>query len=109
MISQESEMLDIVLKSIGRELIRLRRRKGYSSHASFADEYGLPSVQYWRMESGKSNITLKSLVKVLAIHNISILEFFYNIRKYRQLRSNKTALRQEIEKLTSAVHSFKHH
>ena len=61
---------------IGNKLIELRKKKGYSSHEDFAYDYDLPRVQYWRIEKGKANLTIKSLYRLLAIHKLSIEEFF---------------------------------
>ena len=64
------------LITVGVTLGQLREQKGYPTIREFAQEYDLPMIQYWRMEKGKANITLKSLFKVLAIHGLSFHEFF---------------------------------
>lgn len=64
------------LKKIGDKLARLRLKKGYKSYESFAVEYGLSRMQYWRIEKGKTNITLRSLIVILNIHKITLQEFF---------------------------------
>lgn len=56
-------------------LKKLREEKGYSSSRAFADRYGLDPKQYWRMESGCHNYTLKSLINVLTIHEVSFRKF----------------------------------
>jgi transcriptional regulator with XRE-family HTH domain len=61
---------------VGLRLAELRERKGHSTLKEFAEEFDLPQIQYWRMEKGKANITLKSLAKILKIHNMSLQEFF---------------------------------
>lgn len=71
----EDVSLHSILETIGRELYSLRVGKGYTSHVDFASDHGLPRIQYWRMEKGKANITLRSLGKVLAIHNLTLEEF----------------------------------
>lgn len=83
----ENNSLRSILETIGRELYKLRVAKGYSSHVDFAADHGLPRIQYWRMEKGKANITLRSLGKVLAIHNLSLEEFLGRI--LRESISNK--------------------
>ena len=72
----KSDSFDETLEAIGKKLTELRLKKGYTSHATFAIDHNLPPIQYWRMEKGKANITLKSLHKVLSIHGISIDTFF---------------------------------
>ena len=65
-----------VLVVVGTRLADLRIKKGYSTIKEFTQKYDLPEIQYWRMEKGKANVTLKSLVKILNIHNITLQEFF---------------------------------
>lgn len=76
-----SESFDILLVEIGQRLTELRKQKGYKSHEAFAWDHDLPRAQYWRLEKGKANFTIKTLVKVLAIHNLSLVEFFKMERK----------------------------
>ena len=64
------------LESIGLTLAELRLKKGHSTIKEFAQVYDLPEIQYWRIEKGKANITLKSLSKILSIHGITLQEFF---------------------------------
>ncbi|PSR53255.1 transcriptional regulator [Adhaeribacter arboris] len=64
------------LKAIGERIKQLRIRKGYSSHESFAIDHDLGRMHYWKMESGKHNPTIKSLLQILEIHNITLKEFF---------------------------------
>jgi transcriptional regulator with XRE-family HTH domain len=72
----KEEVLDIALKDIGSKLAELRRKKGYTSHESFAYDHDIPRMHYWRIESGKTNLTIRSLMKILAIHNITLQQFF---------------------------------
>lgn len=64
------------LKRIGARLKRLRIKKGFKSYESFAVEHELSRMQYWRMEEGKTNMTVRSLIKILNIHKITFEEFF---------------------------------
>lgn len=64
------------LTVVGARLQELRIKKGFSTAKSFTEKYRLPEIQYWRMENGKANITLKSLYKILQIHNVSLQDFF---------------------------------
>ena len=65
-----------LLADIGNSLADLRVKKGYATIKSFAERYDLPEIQYWRMERGKANITLKSLSRILHIHRVTLHEFF---------------------------------
>ena len=69
-----------ILEKIGYKLRELRIKKGYSSYETFAFDNNLPRMQYWRIEKGKTNITIKSLVKILKLHSISLAEFFDDFR-----------------------------
>lgn len=56
----------------------LRKEKGYSSYETFAFDYNINRVQYHRIEKGQ-NITLKTLINVLKIHNLTIQDFFKDL------------------------------
>jgi hypothetical protein len=64
------------LKRIGDGLVVLRKQKGYTNVSDFTRDFKLPMIQYWRIEKGKANVTLKSLAKLLIIHNLSPEDFF---------------------------------
>lgn len=67
------------LRNVGNSLAKLRLEKGYQSVRAFASKYDLPEIHYWRMEHGKTNITLKSLTRILQIHKLSLQEFFCQV------------------------------
>ncbi|MBI2259669.1 MAG: helix-turn-helix transcriptional regulator [Flavobacteriia bacterium] len=69
---------DIVLIKIGLRLQKLRVEKGFTSYEHFAIEHELSRMHYWQIEKGKINLTIKTLLKYLEIHEISI-ETFFNI------------------------------
>ena len=85
----KEEALSNTLVRIGSKLTYLRKKKGYSSHEDFAYDFDLPRVQYWRIEKGKANITIKSLCKLLTIHNLSVEEFFFLM--YKEYKETKKA------------------
>jgi transcriptional regulator with XRE-family HTH domain len=72
----KTTMLNTALKKIGAALSDLRQKKGYNSIKEFAEDHDLSLIQYWRIEKGKANITVKTLTHLLAIHKISINDFF---------------------------------
>lgn len=65
-----------ILVAVGERLAELRVKKGYTTIKEFVQDYDLPEIQYWRIEKGKANITLKSLTKILDIHKLSLTDFF---------------------------------
>jgi transcriptional regulator with XRE-family HTH domain len=65
-----------ILAVVGATLAELRKKKGYPTIKEFTQRYDLPEIQYWRIEKGKANITLKTLVNILAIHKLTLYEFF---------------------------------
>jgi len=75
---QENIDHNITIEKIASKVKRLRIQNGYSSHETFAYDHELPRVQYWRMEKG-TNFTIKNLLKILDIHQISIEEFFSDL------------------------------
>ena len=83
------EYFSAFLLTIGDKLTELRKQKGYSSHETFAFDFDLPRVQYWRLEKGKSNFTIKTLMKILAIHNLTVNEFFQAVGNWEINQSEK--------------------
>ena len=63
---------------VSKKIKELRIIKGYSSYETFANDFELDRKQYWRIENG-SNITLKTLDKILIIHSISVSDFFKDL------------------------------
>ena len=72
------EYIDLRIAKIANKIKELRIKKGYTSHETFAWKNELNRVQYWRIEKG-SNITLKTLITILNIHDISLSDFFSDI------------------------------
>jgi transcriptional regulator with XRE-family HTH domain len=72
----KEDLLKNTLERIGNKLTDLRKQKGYSSHEDFAYDYEIPRVQYWRIEKGRTNLTIKSLCRLLTIHKLTVEEFF---------------------------------
>jgi transcriptional regulator with XRE-family HTH domain len=65
-----------ICKEIGDKLKHLRLKSGYSSYENFAVEHDLSRMQYWRIEKGLTNLTIRSLVKILNIHKVTLEDFF---------------------------------
>jgi transcriptional regulator with XRE-family HTH domain len=81
MFGVKEDTLKSTLERIGSKLTDLRKQKGYTSHEDFAYDFDIPRVQYWRIEKGKTNVTVKSLCRILSIHNISLEDFFCLLNK----------------------------
>ncbi len=80
MSNEYSDELNSITDSIGQRLKSLRLDAGYKSYEVFAWENNLSRIQYWKMEKG-TNCTLKSLFKVLKIHNLTYKEFFDSLEE----------------------------
>lgn len=70
--------IDEQIQKIATKIKELRKAKGFTSYETFAFEHNINRVQYWRIEKGQ-NITLKTLLKVLDIHEITLSDFFKNL------------------------------
>lgn len=77
-MEKSEKNIELKINQISKKLKEIRLSKGYTSYETFAFDNNLNRVQYWRIESG-SNITLKTLIKVLDIHKISLEEFFRDL------------------------------
>lgn len=64
------------LDEIGNRLLRLRLVNGYASYEAFANANNLSRMQYWRIEKGKTNLTIKSLLRILKVHNVTLNQLF---------------------------------
>jgi len=61
-----------LLKDIGLRLKKLREDSGCGSYEKFAFDNDLSRMHYWQIEKGKINITIKTLNKILKVHNIEL-------------------------------------
>ena len=77
-MEKHPEHTDERILKIARKIKELRIASGYKSAENFANDYDLNRVQYWRVENG-ANITLKTLLKILDIHKLSLGDFFSSI------------------------------
>ena len=64
------------LKIIGNRIKFIRINSLNLSQEGFADKLGLSRAYISRVESGKQNITLESLIKICAGLNITLRDFF---------------------------------
>lgn len=69
---------DSRLAEIGNRIRALRKANTNLSAEDFANEKGFDRVQYSRIENG-ANITMKTLLKVVDAHNMTLKEFFSNL------------------------------
>jgi len=67
---------DSLISEIAKKLKELRIAAGYTSYENFAWDNGINRMQYWKMEKGETNFTMKSLHRVLLAHNLSLAKFF---------------------------------
>ena len=68
-------LTDNRLFEIGKQIKNLRKTNTNLSAENFAYEKGFDRVQYSRIEKG-TNITIKTLLKVLDKHNLTPKDFF---------------------------------
>ena len=78
---KEEQLLKQLTEQMAVKFTELRKKKGYTSYENFAFDHELPRMQYWRIENGKTNITLKTLCKLLVIHKLTPEEFFSSLAK----------------------------
>ncbi len=67
------------IDQIAHRIKQLRLKAGYKSAETFAVKNKLARVHYWRMEKGKTNITINTLANVLRVHKLSFEDFFKGI------------------------------
>ncbi|HYG19465.1 MAG TPA: helix-turn-helix transcriptional regulator [Ohtaekwangia sp.] len=79
-MKKKSKSLYSTLEDIGVWLSELRTAKGYDTIKEFAIDHDLPLIHYWRIEKGKANLTIKTLLGLLSIHKVSLEDFFCAIK-----------------------------
>ena len=75
---ESSDAFESLKANIGKELKRLRVNAGYKSYEVFAWDNKISRIQYWKMEKG-TNCTLKSLKRLLDIHDVNMDTFFNSL------------------------------
>jgi len=93
--------LNQLQQKIGAEIKRMRLLAGFSSYEVFADKNNLSKIQYFKMEKG-TNFTLKSLDRILKIHDISIINFFHKFDKETKTPANIEC----VERITMLLDSL---
>jgi hypothetical protein len=74
-MKEEEILFQQLARRIGQAFKNLRIESGSASYEAFAYKHDFPRAQYWRVEDGKSNLTLRTITRLLAIHKLSINEF----------------------------------
>lgn len=75
---KEEEKIETTLKAIGDRLKQLREAGGFEGgYVGFAIHHvNMQPKQYWKLEAGTANFTIKTLLRVLDVHKISLEDFF---------------------------------
>ena len=73
------EQGDADLLKLGKSIRSLRIKQGYKSAEKFALDNNFSRVHYGRWETGKKNITYKSLLLLAKAFKISLSDFFREI------------------------------
>ena len=63
--------LTALQKRIGLTVSALREKMGYTNYEDFAREHGFSRDTYWKVEAGKANSTLRTLLRVAIIHGLT--------------------------------------
>ena len=64
---------EIILKKLGERILDLRKRSG-RSQSQFSYEMGWDKPNLRKIEKGKTNPTVKTLIKISEVLNISLSE-----------------------------------
>lgn len=69
------------LKTIGAKLKHLREEGQFEGgYVGFAIHHAdMQPKQYWKLEAGTANFTIKTLLRVLKVHKMTLEEFFDGI------------------------------
>lgn len=64
------------IQRIAEKIKQLRIERGYTSYRNFADDHDIEPKQYWKLEEGKVDFRISSLLRILEIHDLSLEDFF---------------------------------
>lgn len=78
MNEEKQDSFESLKIKIGKGLKSLRINAGYKSYEVFAWDNKISRIQYWKMEKG-TNCTMKSLNRVLDVHNLRMDAFFNSL------------------------------
>lgn len=71
MAKSKSLKEDVILKKLGERIVALRKKSG-RSQAQFSYEMGWDKPNLRKIEKGKTNPTVKTLIKIAEVLDISI-------------------------------------
>lgn len=78
MVELDSQYVHKIYKIIGENIVNLRKSKKISQYA-LAFECGIDAPNLRKIEKGKVNPTVKTLLKIATALDVSINEFFKGI------------------------------
>ena len=73
MVKSKSTKEDIILKKLGERILALRKKSG-KSQSQFSYEMGWDKPNLRKIEKGKTNPTVKTLIKIAEVLEISLSE-----------------------------------
>jgi transcriptional regulator with XRE-family HTH domain len=59
-------------KSIGVTVTALRKKKGYTNYEDFANDHGINRETYRKVEDGKANSTIRTLLRIAIAHGLTV-------------------------------------
>ena len=74
-----SILTDEIKNRVGEKLKNMRLDAGYKSYEVFAFQHDISRVQYWRLETGRSNFTIDTLVRIVNMHGMTIVDFLKSL------------------------------
>ncbi len=73
MLKSKQTKEDIILKKLGERILALRKKSG-KSQSQFSYEMGWDKPNLRKIEKGKTNPTVKTLIKIAEVLEISLSE-----------------------------------
>ena len=77
---EDREHFDEIIHEIGEHIKTLRIEAGYTSYVDFAIKNDMQPKQYWKLEAGQANFTIRTILRILEIHNMTLEEFFKGLK-----------------------------
>lgn len=99
---REAESTPTVLRRVGRRMAELRRSRGLTQEAC-AERIGMLTPNYARIEQGRQNVTIDTLVRIGRALDVRVAELFRSPRTTRVIAGRpRTAVASQPARTRSA-------
>lgn len=98
-----------MMKTIGERIRRIRAMKDYTQ-SNVAEDLGMTTGAYAKIERGETDANVSRLLKIAEILEVNVCEFFEDSRRAMMVNEDRNpygyASRSEVEELSKSIQSL---